>query len=661
MIRKQILAGDLRMPNIKGMKEEFGAEVYAEIENMFSSLWFTYLGKGCRKLPNGRMTNTISLPYWAQRIQHPLAMNTALKVLAKAGWIWVNTRPNNNWSEAYLCESKLLEYVTQLELDHVRMYGKFNKYKLEFHNLDQDFGAYKMKVGTKIFTVDTPSHGFAKAGKVPFRFDVNAIHNNIDVVVSEVNKGIEKMITKYPNIIDDHANYKEIGKEVVESYMYSDRTYNAGPRTADPRKRNNSGYLNKIGNPVGFKVMRGLLVIPEEHRNVCTPTGLENKYLFIAELIGFKSGSKQAKAQFGRECYYQGTLAHCEVENVWIKRTYEDINKAFNDKYETARYERLTKILDYKAGSKWHQARVKSMIEDLIEFEARIIKESAYKWEVPIEIDMSASVIGYLGLLLNHKPFLDRCNILHGDLSDAWGHKIVTNRDQFKAVIMRKCYGSQQTAKSICEDAEVDYTEEELRIMDHELEEGEMAVANAFKDFTINNARMQPEMELVVLGDKVKTYCNKFHNVGEKTTEYEFFDSNTGGTRRIHNTETKKVPDLKSFKRYSVTGLIHGLDGRVMNNTVDAVIDVYGWCLDVHDADILCCEAANYAREIYANGRNADEPSLKNIHTHRNKILSDYFTSLNIPASALVKWKRDVVPLIQPLEEELEINNMVLK
>ena len=98
-----------------------------------------------------------------------------------------------------------------------------------------------------------------------------------------------------------------------------------------------------------------------------------------------------------------------------------------------------------------------------------------------------------------------------------------------------------------------------------------------------------------------------------------------------------------------------------MNNTVDAVIDEYKWCLDVHDADILCCEAADYAREVYANGRTSDEPSLKHIHTNRNKILSDYFTSLNIPASKLAEWKTKVVPLIQPLEEELTINPLVLK
>ena len=98
-----------------------------------------------------------------------------------------------------------------------------------------------------------------------------------------------------------------------------------------------------------------------------------------------------------------------------------------------------------------------------------------------------------------------------------------------------------------------------------------------------------------------------------------------------------------------------------MDNTIDAVINQYDWALPIHDAAILCCEAADYAREIYANGRTPKEPSLKYIHTNRNSILSNYFTSLNIPASKLSDWKSTVVPLIQPLTEELIINPMVLK
>lgn len=652
MIATQILVGRLQMPNIHDMIGVYGSEVYKQIESMFRAMWNAYLTKG----PD----TAVSLPYWAKRINHPKAMNQALKILSDHNWITVSTRPNNNWSEAYLNESKLLTYVSKQQLDQVRMYNKFNKYKLELHKLDQDFGANKMKINGKIHTVNHTCTGFAKAGKVPFQYDTVALLNNFDTVLAEVNKGIENMIIEYPGIIDDHANYREIGKTIVESLIYEEGTYNSGPRTSDPRHRNNAGYLNKVANPVGFKVMRGLLTIPEEFRNECTPNGLRNKFLFIAELVGFKTGSAKAKEQFGRTAYYNATLTECEVENIWLQRLYADINNAFNGKLESTRYQRHLKIQEYKTSTSWHQARVAGMIDELIGVENAIITKSTYKWQVPIEIDMSASVLGYIGLLLNHKPFLDRCNITQGDLSDAWGHSVITNRKQFKT-IMRQCYGSQMSAQEMWNDMKMPYTAEEVHAFNREMESGDIAVAIAFKDFLINNAQMQPVMELDVLGSKVTTYCNKFHNVGESTFVFDLYDTHTNSVRRIHNTETKRVPDLKSFKRYSVTGLIHGCDGRVMNNTVDAVIDMYGWCLDIHDADILCCEAADYAREVYANGRTDSEPSLKYIHTNRNQILSKYFTSLGIPASRVADWKANVLPLVQPLVGRLDINPLVLK
>lgn len=626
MIQQQIMAGKLTMPRINDMEGVYGTEVYKQIEGMFSAMWHAYLSKG--------PATPVSLPYWAKRINHPVAMNQALKLLSNAGWITVSTRPNNNWSEAFINESKLTQYVSKDKLDRVRMFNKFNKYKLEYHNLDQDFGANKQKVNGKVYTVSKSCNGFAKAGQVPFQYDVVAMENNYGVVLSEVNKGIENMIEKYPSIIDDHANYREIATDVVESLIANNGTYNSGPRTSDPRHRNNAGYLNKIANPVGFKVMRGLLTIPAGHRNVCTPAGLRNKYLFIAELVGYRSGTTAGKISFGRKCYFNATLTNCDVENIWLRRTYADINNALDTDFAT--------------------------LADLANSEQAVIRESAYKWQVPIEIDMSASVLGYLSLLLNHKPFMDRCNILNGDLSDAWGHDVITVRDQFKT-IMRQCYGSQMTAQAMWDDMDIEYTKEQVVAFNHEMEDGELAVAIAFKDFIINNAQMQPVMELNVLGHKVTTYCNKFHNIGESTTAFDLYDTATNSIRRVHNTQTKRVPDLKSFKRYGPTGLIHGLDGNVMDNTTDAVIDQYGFALDIHDAIILCCESADYARDIYANGRTSDEPSLMYIHTNRNQILSDYFTSLNIPASKLADWKSTVVPLIQPLTEPLIINPMVLK
>ena len=209
-------------------------------------------------------------------------------------------------------------------------------------------------------------------------------------------------------------------------------------------------------------------------------------------------------------------------------------------------------------------------------------------------------------------------------------------------------------------DMDIKYTAEEVEAFEQEMLDGDIAVAIAFKDFVINNCSMQPEMELHIGNEKFKTYCNRFHNVGEHTYIFDLFDSFTNRIRTIHNTETRQVPDLKSFRRYSVTALIHNLDSQVMNNTAEAVIDKYGWMIDIHDAAIVCCEAADYTREVYCNGKTADEPSLKWVYNNRNVILTNYFASIGITAAASKEWAA-VKQLVQPLETKLEINPMVLK
>ena len=322
-IREQILNNRLELPVIRDLK------VTPECQAMFRAMWYRYIAKGPME--------PTSMTYWAQRIANPKLHNQLLRILSDFGWITVSTRPNNNWSEAYINESKLLQYCTKAELDRTRMFYKFSKYKLELHHDDQDYGANVTSIRGKSMNTGLFRPGFAKSGKVKYSFDTQFMYAYETEVTQQINKGISNMIERYPQILEDHANYEELGKEVVEAYIYAeDNLYNAGPRTSDPRGRNNRGDLSKIGNPIGFKIMRSLLTIPEEYRNQATTKGLANKYLFIAELMGFKSGTAQAKREFGRKCYYT-TAFHTNpsdgevVENIWLERTYLDIDSVFGN------------------------------------------------------------------------------------------------------------------------------------------------------------------------------------------------------------------------------------------------------------------------------------------------------------------------------------------
>ena len=609
-IRLQILNGNLQMPNMPELRKCTAPATYHEIEKLFSAMWTAYLRKG--------INTPISLPYWAVRINNPKAMNIAISTLSKAGWITSKALPNNNWAEAYINESKLLSYVTKSQLDDVRSYNKFRKYQLGYEVPSTD--ASLVNVQGNLLRTGITAPGFTKEGNVPFSLDTKAMYRWKDETIKLVNKGISKTIAQYPELVNDHANYAEIATEIVENYINEAGTYTSGPRTSDPRGRNNAGYLNKVGNPVGYKIMRSMLVIPEQYRNKATEQSLANIYLFIAELHGFKNGTVEAKQQYGEACYKAYDYIDLDVddseddldklyENVWLERLYDDLDAYFES-------------------------------------------PSTHYWSVPIEIDMTASVLGYIGLLLNHKPFMERCNMIGSILTDAWAHPIITNRVQFKT-IMRQCYGSMLTPGEMWREMEIPYTRDEELAFAKELQSGELAIANAFKNFIIGNVEPEPIMHTTVRNRTIKTFCNRFHNVGECTTMFDLYDTYSNSIRRVSHTNTVKVPNLHAFRRYFVTLLIHGLDGNVMDSVMNALLPD-NWALSIHDAILTCPETVTTARNLYAN-------ELTDIHANRNEILSNYFRSIGIKASAMTEWKALVAKLVVPFEGTFKCSPMVLK
>ena len=325
-ITESIKNGTLNMPNMPELRAKTNTETYSQIEKMFSAMWRMYLVKGAN--------TPISLPYWAKRINNPKAMNIALKTLSENNWIFCKSLPNNNWSEAYLSEEKLLTYVSKDILDSVRTYKKFQHFQLKTEELATKPNLSRIQGVTK--EVGITAKGFMKEGNVPFKFDTNKLFKYKKQAIKLINKGISKTIDKYPELANDHANYSEIAKLVVENYLLGG-TYTSGQNTTDPRGRNNAGYLNKIGNPVGYKIMRSMLVIPTEHRNQATQMGVNNIYLFIAELHGFKNGTESEKTLHGMRKYLAKEFLEVELddlfENIWLERLYEELDSFKIDPY----------------------------------------------------------------------------------------------------------------------------------------------------------------------------------------------------------------------------------------------------------------------------------------------------------------------------------------
>lgn len=361
-----------------------------------------------------------------------------------------------------------------------------------------------------------------------------------------------------------------------------------------------------------------------------TEQGLYAVHLFIAELHGFKDGSPDDKANFGKLCYENRKLLNlnldCEsdrddlYENIWLERLYDEIDQYSDNKIMCA-------------------------IDPSIE---------PFAWSVPIELDASASVLGFMGALLGDKRLLTMTNcILDNDkLSDPW-HINGLSRNQVKAVAMRRVYGSTMTIQQIGKDQGISYTLEEEHILAEELRNGALGLANDFKDFIITNVKPTESMRVRIWDDEFDISCNRFRRVGETTCKYDIFDTQTNRIRRISHTKTKAVADLERFRRYFVTLLIHNLDSQVASRVAYKVMEKYGWCIDIHDAFIVSPEAAMDVRNWYAEEVTA-------IYNNRNQILQDYFQSIGVGAEALTEWKA-LQSKVVPVQEPFVCSPMVLK
>lgn len=615
--------GQLTLPSFykELITKTYNKDVTEVARKMFEAAWYNYLlNKG-----------TISLPYYAKMMNHPKAMHRILKRLSNDGWLVCTTIPSRNWSEAQLNEDKLLEYVPMKQLEQIRAYYKYNKYMLKQDLPTKDATT---RLNGKVRYTGITRRGFYKTGNVQFQFDTEAIKDYYDIIVAEVNKGMSKVRDFFPEMRRDTASYDEVSKSIVDSIILHEGTYSSGQFHSDSRGRNISGMLDKVFNPIGFKVARACLIIPEDKRQLATDKGLRNKYLFIAELNGFKKGKVEEKVNFGRKCYLNYTLPVTDTnkhrkefyENIWLARTYDEIDCYFQIS--------------------------EKRVEGTVNRFALTNPKADFKWYVPIEIDMSASVLGYVGLLTNHQPFMERCNMLSDDLTDAWEIKGIPKRNQAK-VIMRTIYGSSATCTEMWDDEEITYTPEDIKAYNDALAHGEIAVGDRFSKFIINNCNPTEQMKLHIKDEIIDVECNRYRMIGEKTIAYDLFNTSTKQSERIYHTETRKEADLDQFRRFMVTGLIHNLDSQVINVTADAVVTLYKWALDIHDALILDAESADFARNVYAS-------ELEYIHKDRKVILANYFKSIGIPKSALEKWS-DVEKTVVPFKGEFKCNPMVLK
>ena len=375
-------------------------------------------------------------------------------------------------------------------------------------------------------------------------------------------------------------------------------------------------------------------------RNIGTSKGVKAIYLFIAELNGFKEGTVDKKVTFGTECYKNKVLHELDPnseddrsefhENFWLQRYYDELDAY----YDTA-----------KTPINVQDVSVHTLIN--------IETEKTHKWSVPMELDASASMLQWIGVLLNDERLMSMTNVIGDTLSDPWKFDGIP-RTQFKHAATPMLYGSSKACHELWQDKKHKYTLEQVQLFNQELATGALGTANAFKEFVINKCKPSEVMNLHVFEEQFIVECNRYRHEGKETKQYYLFDTQDNKRRKIHHTSTKKVADLEQFRRYFVTGLIHNLDSQAANYVVGKAYDKYGWVIDIHDAFIVCPEAAEDVRAWYGE-------FMEQVHANRDTILANYFASIGIGAESQSAWN-DVKAMVKEYEcETFKVNAMALK
>jgi len=330
-----------------------------------------------------------STPFYADNYGHK-ELGRILFGLSQAGWINSIAVARQKWGEFSLNQSKLNEYMNHNDQIEYRRKLRVAKYALRHTDCYRE-DLVKTPSGIKPTGLVRP--GFAKSANMSFKFDVVYIRKYYDTLQVNLVKSIEKMAKKYPQIKDDEANYGEIAKDLLDYYMFNDGTYNMEGNTSDQRGRAIFNALKRVFNPIASKDARSLLVATSDGKH--GPVYISNDdtraktdiYLFIAELIGAKSSSWQAKKVAGVMAYKRRELHNLDLtladdrkelhENIWLERIYAALDK--------------------------------------LELDGSII------WDIPLEMDQTMSLGQIVGVLMNDARLLDKTNVVNETtLLDAW-------------------------------------------------------------------------------------------------------------------------------------------------------------------------------------------------------------------------------------------------
>lgn len=247
-MKEQLLAGKLDLPNYQAFVSAIGPEMANLADKLFQALWYQYL----------KDKGTINSTYWSSRFNNPFVFNQVIMSLSKAGWLISHAIPARNWAEMHINEDKLLEFVSQQDLEQIRAFNKHRQY-LPTHELSTIDNLTRINGKSK--STGLIRTGFMKAGNSQYRYDTQMMQDYSLIIQANLTKSMDKIAQLHPNMRHDRASYDTISIEIFDHLVQSNETYTRGNNYSDSRGRAISSALSKVANPISCKDMRSLLII----------------------------------------------------------------------------------------------------------------------------------------------------------------------------------------------------------------------------------------------------------------------------------------------------------------------------------------------------------------------------------------------------------------
>lgn len=525
------------------------------IKGLWNALCFTFLSD-----------KNVSAIVWYEKFNNEKFFNKLLKHLCDSGWVISNV--SNNYATLEINNEKIRKWLSQEEINNLKYKHKCDHYlmtnsKSTLYNTVQ--------IGNTWKETGLVRKGFMKAGNNQFSYDQTPINKYAEYIAYNIDKDFHKSTKE--------VTYNEIVNSLVDYYGKVKDTYTFGNNVCDSRGRSIFQCTKKIFNPVSHKDARASLICKSEP---LTTEGFKAVYAFIAELHGYRGKNYEDKVHYGESMYILHTLPDLEE----MKK-----NKDFSELHVRIWLERIYNALD--------------TYND---------KEG---WNIPIEIDAMASMLQFTAVLTNDHTYMNKTNLIGDQFEDAWSVPYCS-RNMVKKAVTPRLYGSSKEPKELWDSHKMNYTQDQINKITNEIRNGIYANANNFKDFIIGNVQPKEVMKVSIWGEQFEIKCNRFMPQRMRTIEAWVYTSGQGLLKKVtHHVE--RVPDLKQFKRYFMTLLLHHLDSRV----ADYICKEMDWVLPNHDAFTLHPNDVTKCRELYTM-------KLYEIYKNRHSILREYFDSIGI-------------------------------